>query len=63
MILNIKNINYIFDDIYSEFNNHFINIDDHEKDIILLKSYNKLIVLYIFINSILTMYVLIKYFN
>jgi len=63
LFLKVKSFNYVLDDVYSEFDIYWTNIDNNKEDIKLLKSYHNLITLYIIVNSILTMYVFIKYFK
>ena len=63
LFFKVKSFNYVLDDVYSEFDIYWTNIDNNKEDIKLLKSYHNLITLYIIVNSILTMYVFIKYFK
>ena len=63
LFVKVKSFNYVLDDVYSEFDIYWTNIDNNKEDIKLLKSYHNLITLYIIVNSILTMYVFIKYFK
>ena len=63
LFVKVKSFNYVLDDVYSEFDIYWTNIDNNKEDIKLLKSYHNLITLYIIVNILLTMYVFIKYFK